>query len=74
MQARRVRRHHLAEPSRLARRPRLHLRPLRGAAELARIFYPRAAAEVRRLGRRRVPYEILGINPPRDLAFKMVGL
>ena len=42
------------------------------AVELARIFYPRAAAEVRRLGRRRVPYEVLGINPPRDLAFKMV--
>ena len=42
------------------------------AAELARIFYPGAAAEVRRLGRRRVPYEVLGINPPRDLAFKMV--
>ena len=42
------------------------------AAELARIFYPRAATEVRRLGLRRVPYEVLGINPPRDLAFKMV--
>jgi SAM-dependent methyltransferase len=42
------------------------------AVELARIFYPRAAAEVSRLGRRRVPYEVLGINPPRDLAFKMV--
>jgi SAM-dependent methyltransferase len=45
----------------------------REAAELARIFYPRAAAEVRRLGRRRIPYEVLGINPPRDLAFKRVG-
>jgi SAM-dependent methyltransferase len=43
------------------------------AVELARIFYPRAAAEVRRRGRRRVPYEVLGINPPRDLAFKTVG-
>jgi SAM-dependent methyltransferase len=42
------------------------------AAELATIFYPGAAAEVRRLGRRRVPYDVLGINPPRDLAFKMV--
>jgi len=42
------------------------------AAELARIFYPRAAAEVRRRGRRRVPYDVLGINPPRDLAFKVV--
>jgi SAM-dependent methyltransferase len=43
------------------------------AVELARIFYPAAAAEVRRRGRRRVPYEVLGINPPRDLAFKTVG-
>jgi SAM-dependent methyltransferase len=43
------------------------------AVELARIFYPHAAAEVRRRGRRRVPYEVLGINPPRDLAFKTVG-
>ena len=44
------------------------------AVELAGIFYPGAAAEVRRRGRRRVPYEVLGINPPRDLAFKTVGL
>ena len=42
------------------------------AVELARIFYPRAVAEVRRRGQRRVPYEVLGINPPRDLAFKQV--
>jgi SAM-dependent methyltransferase len=45
----------------------------REAVELARIFYPGAVAEVRRRGRRRVPYEVLGINPPRDLAFKTVG-
>ncbi len=43
------------------------------AAELAGIFYPDAVARVRRLGRRRVPYELLGINPPRDLAFKVVA-
>jgi SAM-dependent methyltransferase len=43
------------------------------AVELARIFYPGATAEVRRRGQRRVPYEVLGINPPRDLAFKTVG-
>jgi len=42
------------------------------AVELARIFYPRAVAEVRRRGQRRVPYDVLGINPPRDLAFKTV--
>jgi SAM-dependent methyltransferase len=44
------------------------------AVELATIFYPGAAAEVRRRGQRRVPYDVLGINPPRDVAFKTVGL
>jgi len=43
----------------------------REAAELAGIFYPRAAGEVRRRGRATVPYEVLGVNPPRDLAFKV---
>jgi len=45
----------------------------REAAELAEIFYPHAVAEVRRRGRRRVPYDLLGINPPRDLAFKRMA-
>jgi SAM-dependent methyltransferase len=45
----------------------------REAVELAEIFYPQAAGEIRRRGRRDVPYEVLGINPPRDLAFKMVA-
>lgn len=40
------------------------------AAELTEIFYPGAAAEVRRRGSAVVPYELLGVNPPRDLAFK----
>ena len=44
----------------------------REAVELAEIFYPQAADEVRRRGWRRVPYEVLGINPPRDLAFKVM--
>jgi len=43
------------------------------AVELAEIFYPGAAEEVRRRRRRRVPFEVLGINPPRDLAFKMLA-
>jgi SAM-dependent methyltransferase len=43
------------------------------AAELTEIFYPGAIAEVRRRRWRRVPYEALGINPPRDLAFKMIA-
>ena len=44
----------------------------REAVELAEIFYPKAADEVRRLGSRTVPFEVLGINPPRDLAFKVL--
>jgi hypothetical protein len=43
------------------------------AAELIEIFYPGAVEEVRRSGSRRVSYDVLGINPPRDLAFKLVG-
>jgi SAM-dependent methyltransferase len=43
------------------------------AVELAGIFFPHAAEEVRRRGRRRVPFEVLGINPPRDLAFKVLA-
>jgi hypothetical protein len=42
------------------------------AVELAEIFYPWAAGEVRRRGSRQVPFEVLGINPPRDLAFKVL--
>ena len=43
------------------------------AAELIEIFYPSALAEVRRRGSRRVPYDVLGTNPPRDLAFKVIS-
>jgi hypothetical protein len=43
------------------------------AAELIEIFYPGAIAEVLSAGRRRVPYDVLGTNPPRDLAFKVVA-
>jgi SAM-dependent methyltransferase len=40
------------------------------AVELSQIFYPRATEEIRRSGLRRVPFEIIGLNPPRDLAVK----
>jgi SAM-dependent methyltransferase len=43
------------------------------AVELASIFYPHAISEVRRRGERRVPYDVLGVNPPRDLCYKVVG-
>ena len=42
------------------------------AVELAEIFYPHAAGEIRRLGSAEVPFEVLGINPPRDLAFRVL--
>jgi SAM-dependent methyltransferase len=42
------------------------------AVELAQIFYPQAAGEIRRRGSRQVPFEVLGINPPRDLAYKVL--
>jgi len=45
----------------------------REAVELAEIFYPHAVTEVRERGSRRVPYEVLGVNPPRDLAFKDIS-
>lgn len=45
----------------------------REAAELAGIFYPEAAAEVRRRGSARVPYAVLNVNPPRDLAYKEIA-
>ncbi len=43
------------------------------AAELTEIFYPSGIEEVRRRGLRRVPYEVLGINSPCDLAFKVIA-
>jgi SAM-dependent methyltransferase len=44
----------------------------REAVGLAEIFYPHAIPEIRRRGSPRVPYEVLGINPPRDVAFKVM--
>jgi SAM-dependent methyltransferase len=43
------------------------------AVELIEIFYPSVIEEVRRRRWRRVGYEVLGINPPRDLAFKVIA-
>jgi SAM-dependent methyltransferase len=43
------------------------------AAELIEIFYPNAIAAISGRGWRRVPYEVLGTNPPCDLAFKVIA-
>jgi SAM-dependent methyltransferase len=42
------------------------------AVELIEIFHPQAAALVRDRGLVRVPYEAVGINPPRDVAYKVM--
>ena len=43
------------------------------AVELAEIFYPAAVKTIQARGERRVPYEILGENPPRDLAYRVIA-
>jgi SAM-dependent methyltransferase len=43
------------------------------AVEMAKIFFGKAVREVRERGTRQVPFEIVGINPPRDLAVKTLG-
>jgi SAM-dependent methyltransferase len=40
------------------------------AVEMAAIFYPQAVKEIQARGERQVSYDILGVNPPRDLAYK----
>ncbi len=42
------------------------------AVQLAAIFYPPAVAEIRARGQRQVPYDVLGINPPCDLAYRTI--
>jgi len=51
----------------------VEFRSHREAVELSEIFYPQAAGEIRRRGWRRVPFEALGVNPPRDLAYKVLA-
>lgn len=43
------------------------------AIELAQIFYPQAVDAITRRGDRHVPYTLLGVNPPRDLAYKTIA-
>jgi SAM-dependent methyltransferase len=43
------------------------------AVAMASIFFPDAVQEITRRGDRCVPYDLLGVNPPRDLAYKMLG-
>jgi len=43
------------------------------AVELATIFYPQAVAEIKARGQRQVPYDLLDVNPPRDLAYRTIS-
>lgn len=45
---------------------------LEDAIDLCQIFYPDSVDEIRRRGSPRVPYQLLGVNPPRDLAYKTI--
>lgn len=40
------------------------------AVFLARVFYPDAVPAIEKSGSACVPYEVLGMNPPRDIAWK----
>ena len=42
------------------------------AVELTEIFYPERGGRGPRGAARRVPFELLGVNPPRDVAFKVM--
>jgi SAM-dependent methyltransferase len=46
---------------------------LEEAVELVEIFHPDAALAVRAGGSRRVSYSALGVNPPRDVAYKVIA-
>jgi len=41
------------------------------AIEMTEIFFPHAISEVRARGDARIDYDVIGVNPPRDLAFKV---
>ena len=49
----------------------MEFRDAEEAIEMTKIFYPRAAEAVRARSEARVTYDVLGVNPPRDLAFKV---
>jgi SAM-dependent methyltransferase len=58
---------HLSFPGHMS----MDFRDVDEAIEMTEIFYPHAVEAVRARGEARVEYELLGVNPPRDLAFKV---
>jgi SAM-dependent methyltransferase len=51
----------------------LEFASLEEAVELTEIFHPQAASAVRDGNSRRVSYAALGVNPPRDAAYKVTS-
>ena len=49
----------------------MEFRDAEEAIEMTKIFYPHAAEALRARSEARVTYDVLGVNPPRDLAFKV---
>ena len=49
----------------------MEFRDANEAIAMTEIFYPHAADEVRRRRDARVAYDLIGVNPPNDLAFKV---
>jgi SAM-dependent methyltransferase len=60
---------HLTFPGRMW----MEFRDTAEAIEMMEIFYAHAADEVRARDEQRVEYDLLGVNPPRDLAFRVIG-
>jgi SAM-dependent methyltransferase len=58
---------HLSFPGRMW----MDFRDVGEAIEMTEIFYPHAVERVRARGEARVEYDLLGVNAPRDLAFKV---
>jgi SAM-dependent methyltransferase len=57
---------HLSFPGEMA----MEFESLEEAVDLAAVFHPWARAAIRERGSPRVPYELVGRNPPRDLAWR----
>jgi SAM-dependent methyltransferase len=58
---------HLSFPGRMC----MEFRDTAEAIEMMEIFYPQAVGEVRARGEAQVEYNVIGVDPPRDLAFKV---
>jgi SAM-dependent methyltransferase len=58
---------YLSFPGRMS----MEFRDVEEAIEMMEIFYPHVVEAVRARGEARVDYDLLGVKPPRDLAFKV---